>query len=52
MKILHTVQRYAPDTGGSEEVVKQLSEYLVSFGHEVTVATGKSARRNFSVLNG
>jgi glycosyltransferase involved in cell wall biosynthesis len=52
VKILHTVQRYAPDTGGSEEVVKQLSEYLVSFGHDVTVATGASPRRTFDRLNG
>jgi glycosyltransferase involved in cell wall biosynthesis len=52
LKILHTVQRYAPDTGGSEEVVKQLSEYLDSFGHEVTVATSKSSRRSFTELNG
>jgi glycosyltransferase involved in cell wall biosynthesis len=52
VRILHTVQRYAPDTGGSEEVVKQLSEYLVSFGHDVIVATGVSAGRDFSELNG
>lgn len=52
MKILHTVQRYAPDSGGSEEVVRQLSEHLVSFGHEVTVATGKSATTRPESLNG
>ena len=52
MRILHTVQRYAPDTGGSEEVVKQLSEQLVEFGHDVTVVTGTSSKRNFRELNG
>jgi len=52
VRILHTVQRYAPDSGGSEEVVRQLSEYLVSFGHEVTVATSRSARRGSRQING
>lgn len=52
MKILHTVQRYAPDTGGSEEVVKQISEYLVSWGHDVTVAVKSTPRRSFKELNG
>lgn len=52
MKILHTVQRYYPDLGGSEEVVKQLSEYLVSQGHDVTVMTGKTPKRNFSSHKG
>ena len=52
MKILHTVQRYYPDSGGSEEVVKQVSEFLVSQGHDVTVLTSKSAQRNFTSFNG
>jgi len=52
VKILHTVQRYAPDIGGSEEVVKQLSEHLVVLGHEVTVATSSSAARFNRTLNG
>jgi glycosyltransferase involved in cell wall biosynthesis len=52
LKILHTVQRYYPDSGGSEEVVRQISEHLVSFGHEVTVATGASTARRFRELNG
>ena len=52
MKILHTVQRYAPDTGGSEEVVKQISEYLVSWGHDVTVVARPTPRRDFRELNG
>lgn len=52
MKILHTVQRYYPDSGGSEEVVRQISERLVQWGHEVTVLTGKSTQRTFTTLNG
>lgn len=52
MKILHTVQRYYPDSGGSEEVVKQLSEHLVTRGHNVTVLTGKTPLRKFSSHNG
>ncbi len=51
MRILHTVQRYAPDTGGSEEVVRQLSERLAAQGHEVTVATGFTPLRKTDVLN-
>jgi L-malate glycosyltransferase len=52
VKILHTVQRYVPDTGGSEEVVRQLSERLAARGHEVVVATGRSSRRTFTELHG
>jgi glycosyltransferase involved in cell wall biosynthesis len=52
VRILHTVQRYAPETGGSEEVVKQLSERLAARGHDVTVATSVSPRRRSGGLNG
>ena len=52
MKILHTVQRYAPDVGGSEEVIKQISEHLVARGHEVTVATSATPSRTKKVING
>ncbi|NTU71290.1 MAG: glycosyltransferase family 4 protein [Coriobacteriia bacterium] len=52
MKILHTVQMYYPDLGGSEEVVKQLSERLAKRGHDVTVATNLNPARNFKELNG
>jgi L-malate glycosyltransferase len=52
MKILHTVQGYAPDFGGSEEVVKKVSEYLVRKGHSVTVATRHSPLRKDDTLNG
>lgn len=52
MKILHTVQRYYPDSGGSEEVVRKLSEFLVDWGHDVTVATSHSSERKNLLLNG
>ena len=52
MKILHTVQLYSPHVGGSEEVVRQLSERLVRKGHEVTVATGYDPRRRSNSING
>ena len=52
MKILHTVEFYHPSKGGSQEVVKQLSERMVELGHEVTVATSKLAERDFKELNG
>ena len=52
LRILHTVQMYHPQVGGSEEVVKQLSERLVQRGHDVTVATGFHPDRNFSNWNG
>lgn len=52
MKILHTVQNYAPSKGGMQEVVRQLSERLVQKGHHVTVATSAHAQRTFTRLNG
>ncbi len=52
MRILHTVQFYEPHLGGSEEVVRQLSERLVRRGHDVTVATAFDSRRTSSQLNG
>ncbi len=52
MNILHTVHRYHPFTGGSEEVVRQLSEKLVSLGHTVTVATTPSRERISKEYNG
>jgi glycosyltransferase involved in cell wall biosynthesis len=52
MKILHTVQRYYPDSGGSEEVVRKLSECLAEWGHDVTVATSHTSERKELLLNG
>ncbi len=52
MKILHTVKKYHPSTGGMYEVVKQLSENLAKLGHNVTVATGKLPEGYNPDLNG
>lgn len=52
MRILHTVEFYEPRKGGAEEVVRQLSERLVKFGHEVTVATSYSKERTAGYLSG
>jgi glycosyltransferase involved in cell wall biosynthesis len=52
MKILHTVEAYYPSVGGMQEVVKQLSERLVTLGHDVTVATRKMPERKSCNLNG
>ncbi len=52
MKILFTVEFYEPHKGGAEEVVKQLAERLVDFGHEVCVATTKIRERENKVING
>ena len=52
MRILHTVFAYEPDRGGSQEVVKQISERLAARGHEVAVATSPDRRRAWRCLNG
>lgn len=52
MKILHTVEKYFPEKGGMQEVVKQLSERMVLLGHSVDVATTKNAERKTTVING
>jgi glycosyltransferase involved in cell wall biosynthesis len=52
MKILHTVEQYFPSVGGMQEVARQISERLVGFGHEVTVATSYRADRNFKDWHG
>jgi glycosyltransferase involved in cell wall biosynthesis/radical SAM superfamily enzyme YgiQ (UPF0313 family)/Tfp pilus assembly protein PilF len=52
LNILHTVEFYAPHTGGAEAVVQQLSERLVRRGHRVTVATTMLLERPFCELNG
>ncbi len=52
MKILHTVQGYYPKIGGSEELVRKVSEELIQRGHDVTVYTSFDERRDFSELNG
>lgn len=52
MRILHTVEFYYPSTGGSQEVVKQLSERMAAMGHEVIVATSWLPERKATVING
>jgi len=52
LRILHTVEFYAPSVGGAQEVVKQVSERLAARGHDVTVATTRLAHRDFQTLNG
>jgi L-malate glycosyltransferase len=52
MRILHTVQAYAPYVGGSEELVRKLSEGLSALGHSVTVFTSYHEKRDFELLNG
>jgi glycosyltransferase involved in cell wall biosynthesis len=53
MRILHTVQFYAPENGGGvQEVVRQVSEGLARRGHDVTIATGYSPSRKQFEING
>lgn len=52
MKILHTVQFYSPHVGGSEEVVRQLSNGLARRGHQVTVATSYDPNRSQDEIEG
>ena len=52
MKILHTVEFYAPSVGGAQEVVRQISERLVERGHDVTVATTSLTGRTQSTFSG
>ncbi len=52
MKLLHTVQYYHPRVGGSELLIRNLSEALAKRGHDVTVATAFDPERDFTTLNG
>jgi glycosyltransferase involved in cell wall biosynthesis len=52
MKILHAVQSYTPAANGMQEVVRQVSERLVMWGHEVTVATTAHAERRTNIFAG
>lgn len=52
MKILHTVEFYAPNVGGAQEVVKQLSERMAAKGHDVTVATSALPDRKSTIISG
>jgi glycosyltransferase involved in cell wall biosynthesis len=46
MQILFCVEFYYPSVGGAQEVMRQLAERLVSYGHEVSVATTKITGRS------
>ena len=53
MKVLGTVEFYAPVVGGAETVVRRISEFLASTGHEVTVATSAvDDRTPLETING
>lgn len=52
MKILHTIEHYYPFKGGAAEAIRHISEYLVSFGHEVTIVTSKNSNRDFKTDRG
>ncbi|MBC7387966.1 MAG: glycosyltransferase family 4 protein [Opitutaceae bacterium] len=52
MRILHTVESYLPLKNGMSEVVRQLSERLVSIGHEVSVVTSYCSSRSEDSING
>lgn len=52
MKIFHTVDLYNPFLCGPQHVVQQISEKLVSRGHEVTVLTTYYPKRHFIEKNG
>ncbi len=52
MKILHSVEFYAPSTGGAQEVVRQLSERMAQAGHQVTIATTALPERKSKTING
>lgn len=52
MKVLHVVESYLPAKHGMAEVVRQISENLVSYGYEVTVATSTNSERTTNSING
>jgi glycosyltransferase involved in cell wall biosynthesis len=52
LRILHTVERYAPREGAQEHLVRELSERLARRGHEVVVATGHQPDRDLAELGG
>ncbi|EJN00870.1 glycosyltransferase family 4 protein [Herbaspirillum sp. YR522] len=52
MRFLFCCEFYYPSIGGVQEVMRHIAERLVSWGHEVTVATTALADRNFDQHNG
>lgn len=52
MRVLATVERYAPAIGGAERVVQRLAEGLAARGHELHVLTGgPTAREQLNGVN-
>lgn len=51
VKILCTSHSYYPSVGGVQEAVKQIGEFLATWGHEVVVATAKDSHRKEMVIN-
>jgi glycosyltransferase involved in cell wall biosynthesis len=48
MRILLCVEFYYPSLGGAQEVVRQLAERFIKFGHEVHIATSKISGRELN----
>lgn len=52
MKILHVLESYLPQVHGMSEVVRQISERLVEWGHDVTVGTSADPTRVSKTIKG
>jgi hypothetical protein len=52
MRFLFCCESYYPSRGGVSEVLWQIAERMVAAGHQVTVATGYLAERDFAIFNG
>lgn len=52
MNILFCCEFYFPSVGGVQEVMRQIAERLVQFGHHVTVATTRLTSRQEKIHNG
>jgi L-malate glycosyltransferase len=52
LRILHCVEFYHPSPGGSQAVVRHVSEQLVRRGHDLTVATALHPDRRFAEFEG
>lgn len=52
MKILLCSEFYYPSIGGAQEVVRQIAERFVMWGHDVTVATSAVSSRKENIYKG
>ena len=52
MRLLFCCEYYYPSRGGVQEVMRQIAERMVAWGHEVTVATTRLPERQSLVING